>query len=600
MSAAIDLTLSSDDEAPPPVRKRPRAPPPPPRPSSDCVVLDDDDTPCAVCGADAGRAASSCGHAVCAACTSRAAARATSTQPAPSKAASLACPAPGCGAPLGCEDVEALPPAQRRAAARWLAACVGETPLGVAMAGVRSAYFSPGGAGYESGRAATKHRKSGSKAAKGAGTGYGGAAGKPSKSQVAAVAKAEKAEGAADAASASALSALAAAFNAARPPPPSPLGCAPFSAVAGGGACGALRALLVGASLFDASRRGATLRAALAAVAALASRPQTLRLLAAPGPWAGDVPRLLWEDRGGGGGGGSDGGGENGASDDEVEGEEGDNGGGEEAGTVADALSSLADQAAAAAAAAGGGGAASDDVSLLGRAVAEAHAALDSACRDAGLGGARARRRRAAAAAAARRGGGGAGSGGARGGGSGGVADASEEAEYVAVIGPQTYDSHPLLATHYFKRELPASAGGEAGKARTRRIVREMAAMRSGLPVAFHSVVAVRTDEARPDVLQACVVPHSDTPYANGVFIFDILLPADYPHSPPKVQLLTTGGGRVRFNPNLYAEGKVCLSLLGTWKGPGWDAASSTLLQVLISIQSLIFVEKPWRVGGEQ
>lgn len=38
----------------------------------------------------------------------------------------------------------------------------------------------------------------------------------------------------------------------------------------------------------------------------------------------------------------------------------------------------------------------------------------------------------------------------------------------------------------------------------------------------------------------------------------------------------------------------MCLSLLGTWKGPGWEPAGSTLLQVLISIQSLIFVEKPW------
>jgi hypothetical protein len=31
---------------------------------------------------------------------------------------------------------------------------------------------------------------------------------------------------------------------------------------------------------------------------------------------------------------------------------------------------------------------------------------------------------------------------------------------------------------------------------------------------------------------------------------------------------------------NLYNCGKVCLSLLGTWNGPGWDPAHSTLLQV--------------------
>lgn len=51
--------------------------------------------------------------------------------------------------------------------------------------------------------------------------------------------------------------------------------------------------------------------------------------------------------------------------------------------------------------------------------------------------------------------------------------------------------------------------------------------------------------------------------------------------------------GQVRFNPNLYANGKVCLSLLGTWSGPGWQS-TSTLLQVLISIQSLIMVDEPY------
>jgi len=48
------------------------------------------------------------------------------------------------------------------------------------------------------------------------------------------------------------------------------------------------------------------------------------------------------------------------------------------------------------------------------------------------------------------------------------------------------------------------------------------------------------------------------------------------------------------FNPNLYAEGKVCLSLLGTWSGPGWEPGVSTLSQVLIAIQAQILVEQPY------
>jgi len=64
-----------------------------------------------------------------------------------------------------------------------------------------------------------------------------------------------------------------------------------------------------------------------------------------------------------------------------------------------------------------------------------------------------------------------------------------------------------------------------------------------------------------------------------------------------QVILKTTGGGRVRFNPNLYSNGKVCLSLLGTWSGTvgeTWDSAASSIYQVLVSIQSLILVNEPY------
>jgi ubiquitin-conjugating enzyme E2 Z len=78
-----------------------------------------------------------------------------------------------------------------------------------------------------------------------------------------------------------------------------------------------------------------------------------------------------------------------------------------------------------------------------------------------------------------------------------------------------------------------------------------------------------------------------DTPYEGGFFLFEIKFPNDYPSTPPGVVLLTTGGGKVRFNPNLYANGKVCLSILGTWHGPGWTPVH-TVSSVLLSIQSLM------------
>jgi baculoviral IAP repeat-containing protein 6 len=72
---------------------------------------------------------------------------------------------------------------------------------------------------------------------------------------------------------------------------------------------------------------------------------------------------------------------------------------------------------------------------------------------------------------------------------------------------------------------------------------------------------------------------------------------ADFPNGPPICKIVTTGGGSVRFNPNLYNNGKVCLSLLGTWNGSAgekWNKDTSTLLQLLVSIQSLILVENPY------
>ena len=69
------------------------------------------------------------------------------------------------------------------------------------------------------------------------------------------------------------------------------------------------------------------------------------------------------------------------------------------------------------------------------------------------------------------------------------------------------------------------------------------------------------------DLVRGLITGPTGSPYAYGCFQFDCLFPQNYPAIPPLVKFCTTGGGTVRFNPNLYADGKVCLSLLGTWHG---------------------------------
>ena len=63
-------------------------------------------------------------------------------------------------------------------------------------------------------------------------------------------------------------------------------------------------------------------------------------------------------------------------------------------------------------------------------------------------------------------------------------------------------------------------------------------------------------------VCQVLMTGPADTPYANGCFEFDVYFPVDYPNSPPLINLETTGNHTVRFNPNLYNDGKVGNSCL--------------------------------------
>ncbi|MCJ1404614.1 hypothetical protein MMC11_007840 [Xylographa trunciseda] len=134
----------------------------------------------------------------------------------------------------------------------------------------------------------------------------------------------------------------------------------------------------------------------------------------------------------------------------------------------------------------------------------------------------------------------------------------------------------------------------ESPRQRLRKITLELADMTTSLP----NNIFVKVQEERPDVMKCLIIGPSDTPYEGGLFEFDILCNKDYPHEPPKVMFITNNRGRVRFNPNLHTDGKVCLSLLGTWPGrpeEQWQPGQSTILQVLISIQAMIFNDEPFR-----
>jgi ubiquitin-protein ligase len=89
----------------------------------------------------------------------------------------------------------------------------------------------------------------------------------------------------------------------------------------------------------------------------------------------------------------------------------------------------------------------------------------------------------------------------------------------------------------------------------------------------------------------ALIIGPENTPYQWGNYLFKIKFSSSYPHEPPHVTYLTNDGN-TRFNPNLYRNGKVCLSLLNTWRGEQWDG-TQTLSSILLSLCT-IFNEKPF------
>ena len=164
---------------------------------------------------------------------------------------------------------------------------------------------------------------------------------------------------------------------------------------------------------------------------------------------------------------------------------------------------------------------------------------------------------------------------------------------YFDIVNKNQFNYNKLFSTHRFFEYKSVSIKPKA----IMRIVSEFNSLKKNLPNNWDSSILLRVPKSNLNLITFLIVGPKDTPYHNGLFEFHAYFPDDYPNSVPKVLLNTTGGGRVRFNPNLYNCGKVCLSLLGTWSGESgesWNPQISTFLQVLISIQSLIFVEKPY------
>ena len=129
------------------------------------------------------------------------------------------------------------------------------------------------------------------------------------------------------------------------------------------------------------------------------------------------------------------------------------------------------------------------------------------------------------------------------------------------------------------------------------RLAKEFVSIKNSLPLNFNSSIFFRMYPKDIRYSEFLIMGPEGTPYDSGCFHFKIFCPNDYPRVTPHVRTCTTGHGAVKFNPNLYADGKICLSLLNTISGQQserWMQSESSMLQIMISIQSLIMNSTPY------
>ena len=115
-----------------------------------------------------------------------------------------------------------------------------------------------------------------------------------------------------------------------------------------------------------------------------------------------------------------------------------------------------------------------------------------------------------------------------------------------------------------------------------KRIISDIAEISSD----YDQKINIWYDETDITKIKALIIGAEDTPYEDGFFYFSLDIPTTYPFDHPSAKFETINND-IRFNPNLYEGGKVCLSIIGTWQGPKWSSIQ-TLRSLLLSIQSLM------------
>ena len=149
-------------------------------------------------------------------------------------------------------------------------------------------------------------------------------------------------------------------------------------------------------------------------------------------------------------------------------------------------------------------------------------------------------------------------------------------------------DELPPQAHHYIDSPVTMNAN------LMRRIRKEHKILQGSLPEG----IWVRTWADRLDLVRVLIIGADGTPYNLAPFVIDFHFPQEFPKVPPHAHFHSWTNGWGRINPNLYEDGKICLSLLGTWSGEekheSWSETGSSMLQVIVSLLGLVLVKEPY------
>ena len=114
------------------------------------------------------------------------------------------------------------------------------------------------------------------------------------------------------------------------------------------------------------------------------------------------------------------------------------------------------------------------------------------------------------------------------------------EQQYRLLLQGMRFDYMEITKHHYMST---ANQNKSPPSAKMVRLAQELADLSNALPTEHTNSVFVRVDKQRVDLMKAMLAGAIGTPYAHGLYEYDIFFDNAYPQGPPKMNLTTTGSG---------------------------------------------------------